>query len=90
MNDTSKRGIGEGRRVNVFLPPEKKKRINCLMDTMHACMLSRFCRVRLCVTLWTAALQASLSTGFSKQEYWSRLPFPSPYGHYSHLHLNVQ
>ena len=30
------------------------------------------------VTPWTAACQAPLSTGFSRQEYWSRLPFPSP------------
>ena len=38
---------------------------------------SRFSRVRLCATLWTAAHQAPLSTGFSRQEYWSGLPFPS-------------
>ena len=29
-------------------------------------------------TPWTAARQAPLSMGFSSQEYWSRLPFPSP------------
>ena len=29
------------------------------------------------VTPWTAAYQSPLSTGFSQQEYWSRLPFPS-------------
>ena len=29
-------------------------------------------------TSWTVALQASLSMGFQRQEYWSRLPFPSP------------
>ena len=29
-------------------------------------------------TLWTAACQALLSMGFSRQEYWSRLLFPSP------------
>ena len=29
-------------------------------------------------TLWTAALQASLSMGFPRLEYWSGLPFPSP------------
>ena len=29
-------------------------------------------------TPWTAAYQAPLSMGFSRQEYWSRLPFPSP------------
>ena len=38
---------------------------------MHACMLSHFSRVRLFVTLWTAARQAPLSMGFSRQEYWS-------------------
>ena len=35
-------------------------------------------RVRLFVTPWTIAYQAPLSMGFSKQEYWSGLPFPSP------------
>ena len=35
-------------------------------------------RVRLLATPWTAAYQAPLSMGFSKQEYWSGLPFPSP------------
>ena len=30
------------------------------------------------VTPWTVAHQASLSMGFSRQEYWSGLPFPSP------------
>ena len=46
---------------------------------IYLLLLSRFSRVRLCVTLWTAAHQAPLSTGFSRQEYWSGLPFPSPY-----------
>ena len=35
--------------------------------------------VRLFVTPWTVAHQAPLSMGFSKQGYWSGLPFPSPY-----------
>ena len=30
------------------------------------------------MTPWTVAHQASLSMGFSRQEYWSGLPFPSP------------
>ena len=34
--------------------------------------------VRLFVTLWTVVHQAPPSMGFSKQEYWSGLPFPSP------------
>ena len=41
-------------------------------------LLSHFSRVRLCATPWTAAHQAPQSLGFSKQEYWSGVPFPSP------------
>ena len=40
-------------------------------------LLSRFSRVRLCVTPDTAAHQAPPSLGFSRQEHWSGLPFPS-------------
>ena len=35
-------------------------------------------RIRLFVAPWTAAHQVPLSMGFSRQEYWSGLPFPSP------------
>ena len=35
-------------------------------------------RVQPFVTPWTVACQAPLSIGFSRQEYWSRLPFLSP------------
>ena len=42
---------------------------------MHVCMLSRF---GLFATPWTVTYQAPLSMGFSRQEYWSGLPFPSP------------
>ena len=41
-------------------------------------LLSRFSRVRLCATPQTAAHQAPMSLGFSRQEHWSGLPFPSP------------
>ena len=34
--------------------------------------------VRLFATPWTVAYQAPPSVGFSRQEYWSGLPFPSP------------
>ena len=34
--------------------------------------------VKLFVTPWTVAYQAPLSMEFSRQEYWSGLPFPSP------------
>ena len=35
-------------------------------------------RVQLFATPWTVAHQAPLPMGFSRQEYWSELPFPSP------------
>ena len=41
-------------------------------------LLSQFSRVRLCGTPQTAAHQAPPSLGFSRQEHWSGLPFPSP------------
>ena len=41
-------------------------------------LLSRFSRIRLCATPETAAHQAPPSLGFSRQEPWSGLPFPSP------------
>ena len=40
--------------------------------------------IQLFVTLWTAARQAPLSMGLSRQEYWSGLPFP-PLGDLPHL-----
>ena len=41
-------------------------------------MLSHFIRVQLSAIPWTTARLAPLSMGFSRQEYWSGLPFPSP------------
>ena len=41
-------------------------------------LLSHFSRVRLCATPETAAHQAPPSLGFSRQEHWSGLPWPSP------------
>ena len=35
-------------------------------------------RVQLFVTPWTVVYQAPLTMGFSRQEYWSGQPFPSP------------
>ena len=40
--------------------------------------LNLLSRVRLLATPWTVAHQAPPSMGFSRQEYWSGLPFPSP------------
>ena len=51
-------------------------------------LLSRFSRVRLCATPQTAAHQAPLSLGFSRQEHWSGLPFLYPM--YTHLCVNIR
>ena len=45
----------------------------CILAT-----LSRFSHVQHFATLWTVARQTPLSMGFSRQEYWSRLPFSPP------------
>ena len=57
-------------------------------------LLSLFSCVQLCATPQTAAHQASLSLGFSRQEYWGGLSFPSPIhacmlSHFSHVRLCV-
>ena len=50
----------------------------CAFPLLLLLLLSRFSRVRLCATPETAAHQAPPSLGFSRQEHWSRSPFPSP------------
>ena len=54
--------------------------LDSITDSMDMLLLllSRFSRVQLCATPETAAHQAPLSLGFSRQEHWSGLPFPSP------------
>ena len=49
-----------------------------LKKTLLLLLLSHFSHVRLCSTPEMAAHQAPPSLGFSKQEHWSGLPFPSP------------
>ena len=49
-----------------------------LKSLLMTVKVKSLCRVRLFVTPWTVAYQAPPSMGFSRQEYWSGLPFPSP------------
>ena len=42
------------------------------------CVYEVTCHVQLFATLWTLVCQALLSMGFSRQVYWSGLPFPPP------------
>ena len=53
-------------------------RSTLLANLKYTMLLSCFSRVQLCATPETAAPQASPSLGFSRQEHWSGLPFPSP------------
>ena len=71
---------GRGTRdqiANICWIIKKSKRIS-EKHLLLLLLLSRFSRVRLCVTPKTAAPQAPPSLGFSRQEHWSGLPFPSP------------
>ena len=52
--------------------------INPLLLLLLLLLLSRSSHVRLCATPQMAAHQAPPSLGFSRQEHWSGLPFPSP------------
>ena len=47
----------------------------CVCVCVCVCVLSH---VQLFTTPWTVACQAALSMEFSRQEYWSGLPFPTP------------
>ena len=51
---------------------------NLVLLRLLLLLLSHFSHVRLCATPWTAAYQAPLPMEFSRQEYWSGLPLPSP------------
>ena len=83
-------GSGQLRRDSVannvqFSPPLHLKKLNVLLTNHVLAMqiLLRHCLGKtythqLLVTPWTAAYQAPLSMGFSRQEYWSGMPLPSP------------
>ena len=45
---------------------------------LHLGEVKSLSHVQLFATPWTVAYQASQTMGFSRQEYWSGLPFPSP------------
>ena len=49
-----------------------------VMDRKVKVKVKLLSRVQLFVTPWTVAYQVPPSMGFSRQEYWSGLPFPSP------------
>ena len=58
---------------------QARTRVGChfLLQCVKVKVKSLSC-VQLLATPWTAAYQAPLSVGFSRQEYWSGVPLPSP------------
>ena len=67
------------------MSPAKRRRAGWLL----LLLLSRFSRVRLCATPWTAAYQAPPSMGFSRHEYWNGVPLPSPAGWLSPVQMET-
>ena len=64
------------KRVSYCLTP--KNSVSTCRGLRGMLLLCHFSRIWLCATPWTAAHQAPSSLGFSRQEHWSGLPFPSP------------
>ena len=77
---TAKGEMGRGAKDWEFVTGKCKLRCTEWTNKtlLHMLLLSRFSRVRLSATPETAAHQAPPSLGFSRQEHWSGLPFPSP------------
>ena len=65
-------------KTGTSVAPEVASRGNQTTHVEKSFPLSRFSSVRLCATPQMAAHQAPPSLGFSRQEHWSGLPFPSP------------
>ena len=70
------------RRLQPFPFPRFSHGPTCVCVCVCVCVHTRtHTRAQSCPTLvtpWTVAHNAPLSVGFSRQEYWSGLPFPSP------------
>ena len=70
--------IGHNLRVSCVGQSLRKEMATTSRLLLLLLLLNHFSRVRLCVTPEMAAHQALLSLGFSRQEHWTGLPFPSP------------
>ena len=57
------------------------------MDSLQFSLVQLLNHIWLLATTWTVACQIPLSMGFSRQEYWSGLPFSSPIDHYKKLQI---
>ena len=57
---------------------EDKRLLDFVTQIIGRPLVQSLSRVRLLATPWTVACRAPPSMGFSRQEYWSGVPFPSP------------
>ena len=73
----SETGLNLGPLATVCVPGQTSPQATKYKETLLL-LPSRFSHVRLCATPYTPAHQAPPSLGFSRQEHWSGLPFPSP------------
>ena len=63
-------------KLSEFCFTDQKRRVE---DFLHVYACMRVCLIVSCLaTRWTIAHQAPMSVGFSRQDYWGGLPFPSP------------
>ena len=58
-----------GKQYGGFSKPKHRTTMSVSAKSLHLCLFA---------TLWTVARLVPLSMGFSRQEYWSGLPFPTP------------
>ena len=71
--------ISQGKSTEIWCSfPPRTQTVCPSFDWSCVCDLSRFSCIWFFVTPWTVALQAPLSMGFPRQEYWSGLPCPPP------------
>ena len=75
--------INPGKRQFVLSPMIKSLYLRAPISWLCECLCVHACTqslsyVWLFATPWTVACQASLAVGFSRQEYWSGMPFPPP------------
>ena len=96
--DPSVRGVSQGRILEWVVIsfsrgsswPRDWPHVSCMgRQIPYHWATSCFSRVWLCETLWTAAHQAPLSVGFSRQEYWTGLQYPPPGDLPRCLHFSV-
>ena len=67
-------------RAGAYRVTEQQQQYQCIPQIFVEFVVQLLSRVQFFVTLWTTARQAPLSIKFTRQEYRSGLPFPSPGG----------